>query len=101
MAEEDAASDAGGQERMSPRERRAQRAQVREGPKGGVNWKRYRVHIAIVLVWALIIGGIVAAEKYGEDCPGHWHAIMDVYVDGQEVSFNHPGFTLDGQGTPL
>lgn len=93
-----------GDERMSPRERRAQRAsaQAGGGRGGGVNWKRYRVHIIIILLWAVATAGIVAADKYGQDCPGHWHSTMDVWVDGQKVVLAHPKFQLEGnQGMPI
>jgi hypothetical protein len=86
------------EERLSPRERRAQRAQAKQSTREGVNWRRYRVHFAIVLVWALIIGGVVANERFGRDCPGHWHAIMDIQVNGEPISFAHPKFTLEGTG---
>ena len=48
--------------------------------------KRYRVPLVIVLVWLAIVGYQVAAQRGiigepGGRCPGHWHAMTDVYLD--------------------
>lgn len=38
-------------------------------------------------------GGLEEARE--PDCPGHWHASFDLYVNGTRISFDHPNFTLE------
>jgi hypothetical protein len=84
---------------MSPRERRRSRAASHKPSGTSVAWKRYRVHLVIVLVLAAILTAMVVNARDTKDCPGHWHSTMDVYVNGQRVSFKSPKYDLNGGGS--
>lgn len=78
------------------RERRRERAQQKKGRGESRRiWNRFKVHLVIVLLWLAIVGVVWAATPDEHKCPGHWHSTMDVYVDGQAVSFDHPSFTIE------
>lgn len=57
------------------------------------SWKAYRVPIVIVLVWLAIVGYQVGAQRGivgdpGGGCPGHWHYMLDVHIDDEELTFD-------------
>jgi len=86
------------------RERRRERHEAnKESPSMGKRFKAYRVPLGIFIIWAAIVGfqvaqaqGIIGGDDPG--CPGHWHPVMSVYVDGQNVPFSHPAFQQHGEG---
>lgn len=90
------------------RERRRQRHE-QTAPKASVGktLKTYRVPIVIVVIWAAIVGFNVAQAEgaigsIGPDCPGHWHATFDIFVDGQHVAFvDNPAYRITGEGGTL
>ncbi len=86
------------------RERRRERHEAtKESPSLGKRVRALRIPIAIFVVWAAIVGFQVAQAEGligGEDpgCPGHWHPVMSVYVNDQNVPFSHPAFQQHGEG---
>lgn len=85
------------------RERRRQRAeQNNQGPGAGAVLKRFRVPIIIVLLWGAGVAIAVTTSDANQDCPGHWHSTMNVFVDGQQVVFTaNPAYTLEGGTMPV
>lgn len=80
----------------SARDRRRERAKANAPGSGARTFKRYRVHLVIVLIFGAIVTAMAVNGAKGADCPGHWHASQDVFVHGERISFNHPKFTLEG-----
>lgn len=83
-------------EGQSARDRRRERAKAAGGAGAGRTFKRYRVHVAIVLIFGAIVSVMAVKASEPAECPGHWHSTMDVYVEGARISFAHPKFTLEG-----
>jgi hypothetical protein len=83
---------------QSARDRRRERAKAAGGAGAGSAVKRFRVHIAIVLIFGAIVAVMAVNASEPAECPGHWHSTMDVYVDGARISFAHPKFTLEASG---
>lgn len=84
--------------RMTARDRRRQRAKSR-GPDTGATFKRYRVHLAIVLIFGAIVAAMVVSAQQSKGCPGHWHSTQDFFVNGERVSYLHPKYDLNGART--
>ncbi len=87
------------------RERRRARAESDKGGFDAASWlKENKVYVIIGLVWLAFVGynGAVIAgaiEAGGEDCPGHWHARLQVYADGQKINMGgYPQFNALGNG---
>ncbi|MGB1586194.1 MAG: hypothetical protein ACPHID_04020 [Thermoplasmatota archaeon] len=60
---------------------------------GKKSWKAYRVPIVIVLVWLAIVAYQVGAQRGvvgdpGSGCPGHWHYMLEVHIDEDELIFD-------------
>lgn len=83
---------------MTPRERRRSRASSGAGkPAGGPTlWKRYKVHVIILVIFGGLATAMAVNASQTQDCPGHWHSTMDVYVNGDRVTFNDPKYDLNG-----
>jgi hypothetical protein len=83
---------------MTARERRRSRAQSSKpkGQGGRTVWQRYKVHVIIVLIFGGLAAAMAVNASQTKECPGHWHSTMDVYVNGQRVSFNHQKYDLNG-----
>lgn len=81
---------------MTARERRRSRAQSSKPKASGTAWRRYKVHLIIVLIFGGLATAMAVNASQTQDCPGHWHSTMDVYVNGARVSFNHPKYDLNG-----
>ena len=79
---------------MSARDRRRERAKASAGPDAGRTFKRYRVHLVIVLVFGTIITIMAVNASSGKECPGHWHSSQDVFVNGQRVAYTHGKYDL-------
>jgi hypothetical protein len=88
--------ESGGRD-VSPRERRRQRARE-HGGKGNAaaTFRRYRVHLALVVIFGGVTTVLAMQADDTDACPGHWHSTVDVYVLGERVSFDHPQYTLEG-----
>lgn len=106
MDETPTTPDAPQDDGLTVRERRAQHAksQARKQAPGKMLRKAI-VPAIIILVIAGISAGFYFTAKNQGDCPGHWHATFDVYVqqsDGttDRMEFRHPAFDLNGQ-TPF
>jgi hypothetical protein len=80
----------------SARDRRRERAKAKPSDAAGRTFKRYRVHLVIVLLFGAIITVMAVNAQNGSSCPGHWHASQDVYVNGERVSYAHPKYDLSG-----
>lgn len=106
MDDAPATPDAPKDDGLTVRERRAMHAKQQARKDAPAKLARKAIVPAIVI---LVIAGISAgfyftAKSQGE-CPGHWHATFDVYVqqdDGtaKKMSFRHPDFDLNRQ-TPF
>ncbi len=85
------------------RERRRQRAEEnKESTSTPFSFKKYRVPVVILILWAAIVAYNVNAAENSADCPGHWHSTMTVYVNGDRVLFTpHPAYTLEGGTMPV
>ena len=85
------------------RERRRQRAEAnRSGPGAGAALKRFRVPLVIVLLWGAGVAIAVTTADANQDCPGHWHSSMSVFVEGDRVLFTpNPSYTLEGGTMPM
>ena len=95
-----------GQDKMTVRERRAQRAktEARKGAPAKVARKMI-VPAIVVLVIAAVAAGMYFNERSAGKCPGHWHATFDLILeDGngtpQRMSFRNGLFDLQYQ-TPM
>lgn len=87
---------------MSARDRRREAAKARSGGTAGRTFKKYRVHVAILLIFGVIVAVMAVDAGKGTACPGHWHSSQDVFVHGERIGFNHPKFKLEGgQGMPV
>ena len=56
----------------------------------------------VVAIVVVAVGGIAYAvqqnlESRGE-CPGHWHATFQIFIDGERVAFPQPPYLLSPQG---
>lgn len=74
-------------------ERKRANASVQEQASIGDKIKKFRVPIVILLLWLAIVGYQVAAQRGvvgdpGDGCPGHWHHMLDVHIDGEELTFD-------------
>lgn len=85
------------------RERRRQRAEEnKSGPDAVGALKRLRVPIVIVLLWGAGMAIAVTTSDANQDCPGHWHSTMSVFVEDQRVLFTpNPAYTLEGGTMPM
>lgn len=81
---------------MSARDRRRDRAKSNAPGGAGRAFKRYRVHLVIVLVFGAILTAMAVNASKGTDCPGHWHSTQDVFVNGERVSYLHGKYDLNG-----
>lgn len=39
------------------------------------------------------------SDPQPDECPGHWHAQVHLYADGERVSFDHPEFFIETNGS--
>lgn len=92
---------------MTVRERRAQHAreQARKDAPARLARKAIVPGIIILLIAAIATGFYFTNKSQGE-CPGHWHATFDVYVQDENgtfdrISFRDPQFDLSSGKTPL
>ncbi|MEK6976045.1 MAG: hypothetical protein AABY18_06855 [Candidatus Thermoplasmatota archaeon] len=94
------------EDQMTVRERRALHAKQQSRKDAPVRMARKAIVPGIIiLVIAAIVAGFYFTAKNQGECPDHWHATFDVYVQddngtAQRISFRHPDFDLS-RNTPM
>ncbi len=82
----------------SPRERRRQAAGGSKSIGGGIEWKKLAGPVVLLLVIGVIVFAMNARNESFNECPGHWHSTIGVWVEGDRVGFPQGPYEL-GSGS--
>ncbi len=85
------------------RERRRQHHQETKRKEVPTDLARKAILPAIIILIVAGIGaGMYFTAKSAGECPGHWHATYNVYVDDDRMSYQHRQYNLGAGGaTPM
>ncbi len=86
-------------------DQRARRRAAAEASKSKVDIvgmvKRVWIPLAILAVASSVTAYQSTTYQDGPSCPGHWHSVVEFWVDGERVVFPQPPYSIEAGRLPM